>query len=199
MTTRDPNETENDAPLDQQRRAMDDVFFGVDDDRSLVEQLRLRLREEAAKEEIAAASGITDPHILSELAGLGIRADTLAALTLIPLIQVAWADGVMEDRERDAILDGAASTGIRPGSPSHQLLRVWMQDPPPPVMQKAWTEFITGLRAELSSPQATALHQNILGRARKVAEAAGDLLGHGTMVSPEEEAVLQELEGAFTA
>jgi hypothetical protein len=42
-----------------------------------------------------------------------------------------------------------------------------------------------------------ALKQDLLGRARVVAEAAGGFLGLGTRISSAEQAVLTELEQAF--
>lgn len=188
----DPNDS-----LNQQKHALNDAFYRDDEESTLVEQLRLRLREEAAKEDLAEASGIRDEEVLARLAGLGIRADTLAALTLIPLLQVAWADSIMEEKEKHAVLAGAASTGIRSGSASHELLKIWLEDRPPPDLVKAWGEFITGLSAELSSVEVERLKENILIRARNVAEAAGNLLRDDSMISPEEESVLQELERTF--
>ena len=42
-----------------------------------------------------------------------------------------------------------------------------------------------------------ALKEDLLGRARAVAEAAGGLLGFGNKVSKSEQAVLDDLEEAF--
>ncbi|MGH0036678.1 MAG: hypothetical protein ACQGVK_16770 [Myxococcota bacterium] len=186
------------AGLGRQDQAFGDAFFGHPGAGDLAEQLRQKLREVAAREELAAATGITDSRILDRLAGLGIRPDTLAALTLFPLIQVAWADGVMQERERDAILAGAVSSGIRRGGPSFELLRIWMEDRPPPEMASAWSSLIAGLRQQLDGDELEHLRSRLLDRARAVAEAAGDLLGEGTKVSPEEEAALRELELAFS-
>lgn len=178
-------------------RALDQAFFRRDS-KAFVERLRARLKEEAAKEDLAAATGIDDAALLGRLAGLGIRADTLAALTLVPLIRVAWADGVMEERERRAVLHGAVSTGLHAGTPSYALLEIWTEDPPPPDLARLWREFIQALCRELSPDERLTLRDKLLSRARDVAQAAGDLLRDGSMVSPEEEAVLLELGEAFS-
>ena len=185
-----------DTDLKDRQHALEDAFYR-DDTETYRHQLEPREKEVAAREELAAASGISDEAVLGQLASLGIRADTLAALTLIPLIEVAWADGKMDDREREAILFGAESTGISKESPSHGLLRIWIEDRPAPDLVDAWSEFIRALCREFSEEQRGRLQRNLLGRARRVAEAAGGFLGLGPKVSKEERAVLESLARAF--
>jgi tellurite resistance protein len=189
-----------DGPVDLKDRgkALEEAFFRREGDR-LREQLRLQEEEAAAREALAEASGISDEALLARLAALGIRAETLAALTLVPLVEVAWADGRMEPRERDAVLRGAESSGIESGSPSHGLLRLWTEDRPAPELMRSWKAYIRALTAELSADQKWHLEERLLGRARAVAEAAGGFLGLGSKVSAEEEAVLKQLEEAFGA
>jgi hypothetical protein len=62
---------------------------------------------------------------------------------------------------------------------------------------EVWGDFIVGLCAELSEAERNALKNEILGRARSVAEAAGGFLGLGKRISPEEEVILEELAKAF--
>src|SRR5262245_42708019 len=125
-------------PLDDRSRALEAAFFPshASDYR---EALRLREQELAAVGALREASGIAEEPILRRLAALG----------RIPIVEVAWADGEMDERERDAILVGAESVGIEPGSPSHGLLRIWTEDEPAPDLLVAWREFIGALHAEL--------------------------------------------------
>ena len=185
-----------DESLQDRKLTLEDTFYRKDTENYRV-QLELRQEEEDALEDLATASGISDEAVLRRLAGLGIRADTLAALTLIPLIEVAWADGKMDAKEREAILSGAESTGISKESPSHSLLRIWIEDPPVPDLVDAWSEFISALCREFNEEQRGRLQRNILSRARTVAEAAGGFLGLGSKVSKEESAVLESLARAF--
>ena len=185
-----------DRSLKDRQHALENAFYREDTETFRV-QLELRRQEEDALEGLATASGISDKAVLRNLAGLGIRAETLAALTLIPLIEVAWADGKMDAKEREAILSGAESTGIPKQSPSYGLLRIWIEDQPAPDLVDAWSEFIGALCRELSDEQVERLRSNILGRAREVAEAAGGFLGLGPKVSKEEEEALQRLSRAF--
>ena len=140
---------------------------------------------------------MTDVELTAALGNLGLNRHNYRAVALIPLIEVAWADGKMDAREREAILFGAESTGIPKESPSHGLLRIWIEDPPAPDLVDAWREFISALSREFSEEQRGRLQRNLLGRARAVAEAAGGFLGLGPKVSKEEKAVLESLARAF--
>ncbi len=183
------------STLEEKGRALEDAFFREEGD-PFREQLHVRELEAAAQEALADASGVTDAAVLARLASLGIRAETLAALTLIPLVEVAWADGRMEDEERRAVLSGAESTGIAADSPSHGLLRIWLEDRPAPDLIDAWRDYIQAICAELPTESRAHLRDRIVGRAHAVAAAAGGFLGVGS-VSREEEAALAELEKAF--
>jgi hypothetical protein len=181
-------------------RALDDVFFRRETDR-FRRQLKLVASqpngsERQPGEALGDATGFPDRDVAMRLAELGIQADTLAALTLIPLVEVAWADGRMEENERRAVLAGAESYGLRSDSPSHGLLRVWLEHRPAPDLLEAWREFIGAVAPQLSVESRLRLKGHILPRARAVAESAGGLLGLAT-ISREEEAMLTTLEAAF--
>jgi hypothetical protein len=176
-----------DKALEERRRALERAFFRDES----------RTPSAAERQALEDASGIHEPAILEKLASLGIRAETLAALTLIPLVEIAWADGRMEDREREAVLAGAESTGVAKGSPSHGLLRIWLEDRPAPALHHAWREFIAALCTELTPTERRRLRQRIVEGTRRVAEAAGGFLGIGEKISPDEERVLTGLGRAF--
>ena len=182
--------------LDPHQDELGDAFF-TGDAQAHREHLQLAMEEEAARGRIAEATGIHDPAVLAELAGLGIRVETLSALTLIPLIQVAWADGEMDERERGAILEAAAVIGLETDSTSYRLLEIWTLEQPPPDLLNAWKSFVDALQQQLEGGEAEKLAKNLLERAERVAKAAGDALDRSPHVSQVEQAVLDELRGAF--
>ncbi len=147
--------------------------------------------------QLAEASGLTDPALVDRLVGLGIRPSTLAALTLVPLIEVAWADGHMDDREREAILSAAEATGLDPASPSHRLLKIWTFERPAPALVSAWHDFVREVLGEFDAEERGRFEARLMGRARDVAEAAGGLLGLTSKVSRSEKAAMERLGGAF--
>ena len=122
-------------------KALEEAFFAREN-----EALRRRLREmdetKRAKEALAAASGITDDAVLERLAALDISSETLAALSLIPLVAVAWADGSIDDKERAGVFSRAAEAGVGKGDVSHELFERWLTEPPPPALVAAWKDYV---------------------------------------------------------
>jgi hypothetical protein len=159
----------------------------------------LAVEEAEAAGALGRATGIDDPDLLARLAELGIRPETLAALTLIPLIETAWADGVMHEKERDAVLHGATTSGISLGSASYRLLELWTIERPACEIGEIWREFIAAITESLNVRQLTALRSKVIGRAWAVANAAGAFLDATPSVSAEEQAVLDALDSAFDA
>ena len=184
----------SDDALDAKTEKLEAAFFREGTE---VQRRALAREEAGAREALAEATGIDDAALLARLAELGIRVDTLAALTLIPLIEVAWADGVMEQNERRGVLKGAVSSGIPEDSPSYELLEIWIADPPPPDLIEVWREYIAALCAALTPGESERLGDNVIGRAREVADAAGGLLGLVARISARERAVLDDLAGCF--
>lgn len=184
------------STLDPRQMKLSDRFF---EGPAAAERdhLALRAEEIAARDQLAAATGIDDVQLLAELAGLGIRVDTLSALTLIPLIEVAWCDGEMDAAERHAVLAGAVSAGIEPGSTSYRLLEIWIEEAQAPDLTDLWHDFTGALCDQLSPAEVKRLERNILGRARAVAAAAGDARDRSPHISAAEEACLAELSQAF--
>jgi len=180
----------------EHQEALGRVFFQGNAEEYL-ENLKLKMAERLAREDIRDATGITDEAVLAEMAGLGIRVETLSALTLIPLIDVAWADGKMDERERKAVLEGAVATGIPLGSTSYKLLEIWTEDAPPPDLVNAWHGYTREFCKQLTAEETERMEANILGRARDVALAAGDVLDRAPHISGEEDACLSALAAAF--
>jgi hypothetical protein len=184
--------------LGDRRRALEDEFFRRQE-RELLQQLRSTQPETSAQEALAAATGIRDSAVLHTLSTLGITPDTLLALGLVPLVAVAWADGALDAREREAIVTGLTTAGLASDSPAAGLVQSWLASPPPASMLAAWSSYTAALVAQLAPEERTNLRDSVLGRARAVAEAAGGFLGFGNRVSSAEEALLQQLATVFAA
>lgn len=183
-----------DGILGDRRKALEDSFFAKEN-----EKLRKALQEKEEsknkKEALSAASGITDDAVLENLIALDVRSDTLAALSLVPLVEVAWADGTMDDSERIAILSAAKDTGL--SGESAALLDEWLAARPSYKVLSAWKDYVSGLASTMDATAKDKLKHELLGRSRTVAESAGGFLGIGK-ISSEEEDKLEELARAFS-
>ena len=176
-------------------RSLEDEFFRKEDQR-LTERLRELREKSASREALAKASGIKNEAIVDKLLELGIRPETVAALALVPLAEVAWADGSIDEGERKAVLERAEKAGIAPGSTDHALLESWLGRRPEPRLLSAWTQMVKGIIEHMTAEQAGTLRAGLVERARTVASASGGFLGMGK-VSAAEADMIQQLESAF--
>ena len=184
----------NDHILGDRGKALEELFFAKENEK-LRQALQQKEETKNKKEVLSATSGITDDTVLEHLVALDIRSDTLAALSLVPLVEVAWADGTMDDSERNAILSAAEESGI--SDESAALLDGWLVTQPGSEVLSAWKDYVSAITSTMDTAARDKLEQELLGRARKVAESAGGFLGIGA-ISPEEEDKLEELARAFT-
>jgi len=181
--------------LEDRRRSLEEAFFAKKN-RELMERLRRQQETEEYMLALRVASGIQDEELLERLHALGMSAETVAALSLVPLVEVAWADGGVAAAEREAVLRAAHAVGIASGSDAEALLDQWLEERPPAEVVDAWKEYISALAAELGPDALSALETEVMERARRVAAAAGGFLGAGA-VSGKETDKLDELSRAF--
>lgn len=179
----------------QQSILIDAVFHNRE--KHLIEAFRERLHQLERRQQLAHVSGILDEAVLERFLGLGITAESLAALGLVPLVLVAWADGEVAAKERDQIVAMAQAASIEPQNSRYPLLEHWLKRRPAPELVAAWRDYIEQLRERMAAEDLETLRRDILDRAFQVARASGGLLGFGERVSPAERAVLAELEQAF--
>lgn len=177
-------------------RRLEEEFFR-EAERRLLETRREERKRLETREGLAAVLGARDERLISRLLELRITPETAASLALVPLVEVAWADGEMDARERQAVLDAAGKLGVRLGGFDHSLLDEWLRHRPDPALLKAWVHYVRQLRTRCTPEECEAFRSAVLGRARAVAEAAGGFLGFGSRVSEQEAEVLGELEKAF--
>jgi len=187
----------SDEVLGKRRKALEESFFAKKNS-ELLRAMREQVDAEEGRAAISAASGITNEAVLNELVALKLDPQTLAALSLAPLVQVAWADGDVKAAERDAILKAAADTGISPDDDSAKLLKTWLDERPDDALFQAWKDYVGALAEKLDDTTMTALRDDVVGRAREVADAAGGFLGIGK-TSNAERAVLDEMHNVFSS
>jgi len=181
--------------LEERGRALEDQFFEKENKQKLA-AMKDKMDTQRSREDLRKASGMSDDAVLDRLVSLGLKSNTIAALSLVPLIQVAWADGEIQDNERTAILQGAHGKGLEQGTDGYELLQTWLKKKPPEDLFVAWESYIKALTGQLNEEQNRLLKNQIIGFAKMVAAAAGGILGFGK-VSGDEEKVLNRIDAAF--
>lgn len=179
--------------LDDRRQALENEFFSRKN-REAIEQMRAANAAKTRQEALAEASHISDDGVLASLDAAGIGPETLTAISLIPLVTVAWADGSIKDGERAAIEKAANAAGL--GAAGVDLLNGWLTDRPSTELLETWKAYVGALSGTLPAGEYTALRDQILNGARDVAAAAGGFLGMGA-ISAAETQVLASLSEAF--
>lgn len=182
--------------FDSRGQALEDMFFHQRD-KELLEQFRASLESADARKAISQSTGITDPEMLDTLVNLDIKAETLAAFSLFPLIAVAWADGVLDDSEREAVLNAADEKGIVKESQAFELVESWLKQKPAHELEDAWKQFVQSLKETMEPLAFAKLRDEVMNQAESVAESAGGLLGLVNRISAIEKTKLKELGSAF--
>jgi hypothetical protein len=179
-------------------RSLEEEFFRREDAR-LKENLRQAAQRESARDALVRVSGLKNPKVVDRLIELEIQPETVTALSLVPLVEVAWADGSLDASERTAILERVDKADFAPGSPARALLEAWLTRRPEPKLLNAWAQLVEGLAEQMTRDEVAALKDGLLERARAVAGASGGFLGMGSKISTAEADVIRRLENAFPA
>jgi len=181
--------------FNERGKALEDIFF-QSVDQQLLQNLRAERSEEDATRGIRSECGIRNDKVLAELAELGVTGETILAVSLIPLVAVAWADGNVTDKERERILDAEEAQHL--DMATQELLNHWLDNNPGPEVFEAWKHFVNELRGILTPAHGTLFDAEIIERAEAVAKASGGYFTYGA-VSPAEQKVLDEVKQALRA
>jgi hypothetical protein len=159
-----------------------------------------KLRESARLEEIAVALAeklqVDNPELLRRVMDLGVTLDTAPAFLLAPLVQVAWAEGEVTEREHNTVLRLAGTRGVEERSPAHAQLLKWLRERPPDTLFDTAMEVIKVGLSVLPSGEREERIKRIVQACHEIAEASGGLakvLGLGSGVSGEEESLLDTI------
>lgn len=174
-------------------KTLEDRFY-FSENKILVEQLSLMKKEDESIEALSRVSGIVNHTVLRELVKQNIRPEILAALCLVPVIEVAWADGTVDANELSAILESAKKTG---STDDLAILKEWLHHKPDSALIDAWKTYMHGLCEILDKQTIAALKTDILCHAKAVASASGGFLGLVNPISPAELAALDTIADFF--
>jgi hypothetical protein len=182
-------------PFRERERSLEEAFFKERDQR-LLEKLRGELSSFEEKQKLAHVSGIVEERVLGQLVAAGVKAESLAAVGLIPMIEVAWCDGAVSPEEREAVLNASVGQGVQAGSASHELLERWLKERPDPRILAAWKDYVHEMSRIMPKEALAEMRNKMLDRCKRVAEAAGGFLGLST-ISKTEKAKIDEFAKAW--
>ena len=172
-------------------RATEDEYFHKKD-RELIEKMRKSAADEKARSEMAARIRIDDPGLVKDLGELGFTPETVKVLPLMPIVQLAWAEGGVSPAERKLLVSLARDRGIDEGSPADQLLADWMARAPSPEIFRNAMRLIRAMLDAAPPGADTISADDILRYCELIAEASGGIFGIGK-VSAEERATLAQI------
>ena len=181
--------------LDDRRRASEDDYFRKKD-RELVEKMRAAAAADRAKSELSASTGLSDPALLAELAALGFTPETVSVLPLVPIVEMAWAEGGVTAAERTMLVTLARSRGIAEGSAADRQLSDWLARQPAPAVFERATRLIRAMLDTGSHGGGTLTADELIKYSESIAAASGGILGLGK-ISAEERATLAKIVAAL--
>lgn len=185
----------NDDALAGRKRDLEEEYFRKQD-QELIERLRRASEADQARRELGARSGLTDPDLLHDLEHLGFTPDTLSLLPLVPILQVAWAEGGVSNAERKLIVDVARNRGIAEGSPADHQLSEWLAHRPPQDVFARAGRLIAAMLAAGSTETHDLTTDDLVKYCESIAAASGGILGVGR-ISAEERAALTQIQAAL--
>jgi len=156
--------------------------------RRLRQQLEARAEAVAAKQRIARQLGTDNEPLVERIHALGLDGPGVAALHLIPLVEVAWADHELSERERSTVIAAAAAHGITPSSEAGQFLAALLEEKPSDELFALINDILHDLLEACGFKP-----QTVLQLCHDVAAASGSVLGLTDPISPDEQQVLQDL------
>jgi hypothetical protein len=180
-------------------RAEEEVYFQSRDAR-LIEKLRENAKLQEITDALAESLQVSNPDLLRRVMDLGINRSTGPSFLLAPLIQVAWAEGHVTDREHETVLRLARDRGIEDGSPAQALLLEWLRNRPSDAVFRTAIEVLKAGLSTLPADLREDRVERILQACREVSEASGGLakaLGLRSGISGEERSVLDMITAAL--
>ena len=182
--------TDRDAFADRGRSLEEEYFHRKE--REVIDKMRVRAAAEEQRRRLGEKAGVADEELLNDLQALGYTPETVMMLYLVPVIQTAWAEGGISQKERDLIVKAARSRGITEGTPCDQQLNMWLSTRPSDEMfEKSLRAIRTILQAQPENAR-EASEKDLLSLATAIASASGGIVGFRA-VSAEEQQILKHI------
>jgi len=159
-------------------------------DRELIEKLRQDARRRAERERLATSAGLEPDHaVLEDLEHLGFDAGTVPLLHLVPLVQVAWAEGGISPEERALLTEAARAHGVEEGSPADRTLAGWLEKRPDEAFFGRALSILGVLLGTRSEAEQKHGHESLVALCEELAAVSGGFLGLGRVAAAEKQVI----------
>jgi hypothetical protein len=166
------------------RKIIEDHFF-AETEKMIVKRLQASADTEQGRADLLRSTGIDDKQLIDEMAQLGITAEGVLALRLLPLVLVAWAQNHVDQDEHATVMAEAHRLGIEEDSVAWVLLDAWMRRLPPSKSIDAWKRYMHGIFKKISPVAQQKLIDATHQQMTAVAKASGGHLGLGKVSKQE--------------
>ena len=185
------------TPFELRGQAFEASYFQKKE-QDLVDGLRKVFHKKLSKAEIREATGITDEELLDRLAELELNGEMMTAFELLPVIEVAWADGQPDAKTVRAVLEAGEAHGVQAGTKSREMFEQRLSTGPTADLRKSWFMYAGSLKQTLTPAQLLEFRDDLLGFCKSVAEASGGILGLVLKTSAREQRVIDEVTKALS-
>ncbi len=172
-------------------RSLEDSYFRTKDAET-VDKLKKVFQAKLDRETLRKA-GLTNDAVIDRLLSVSVRGEMLTAFKLFPLVEIAWADGKVDQSEIDAVVAGAVAHGVSRDSDSFKALEDWLRRGPTDDGRTAWRMYAAELVRTLSPAELASFRNDLVALAKKVAGASGGVFGVFGQVSPQEQRAIDEI------
>ncbi len=180
----------DDSGGSKRARVSEDEYFARRD-RELIETRRRKEADAAELHRLGEALGLSDAEVLAKLREAGLGPAHVAIVRVLPALEVAWSDGAVGKAE-GALLKEQLRRHSDEQQPSAEAVAMLdgflLARPPDHLFDRARRAAQVAVSAA-GEAKGRDLATRIVADARAIAEAAGGLLGLGTVSTPERRAL----------
>lgn len=177
-------------------RFKEDEFF-YRRDRERLEESRRRAEAERQLLDLCVATSILDPEILRDLQRQEYNPQTVILLEVVPLVQVAWSDGSVNEQERERIYRIARLDGIEEHDPGWRRLAQCLETRPSDEFFRVTLRALRAWLAVLSAEVRGRIERKLLAHCTSVASVSGGFLGLNSKISGAERSAIGEIVAAL--
>ena len=148
--------------------------------------------------QILAALNLPDRKLAERMLLLGFDAETASVLYLLPVIQVAWANGSVSRAERAQILRILRLREIAEGSRAWQMCESLLASRPTEAFLQSSRELLQAVLKSKGRAAEIQFERELIVLCLDVAEVSGGIFGFGSRVSGAEEEAIRAITATFS-